>query len=214
VVVPDLFGTGDSAGDFAQADCQTWLGDLASVETWLQSQGGVVSALLGIRSGCLLAARYARQRAATSVPLSRCVFWQPSLDGARVLEQFLRLRIAASMMTDKKETVAELKTQLAAGAVVEVAGYGISQALATQLEQFKLLDDIDAATGRLCWFEVLRSADAAVPMPTERAVKQLAARGLPVELKTCVGEPFWTTTEIVTLPDLLDATVQALGDPP
>jgi exosortase A-associated hydrolase 2 len=210
VIVPDYFGTGDSEGEFADTNCSIWLDDLAAVEAWAVDKGWSVDAVLGIRFGCAVAAEFARRRPAA---FKRMVFWQPTLDGARVLEQFLRLRVAASLMEDKKETVAELKSKFGAGEVVEVAGYDISPALAEQMERYKLLailDDLPLRPSELHWFEVVRSAEAAIPMPSQKATDQLRAQSWPIAMHTCVGEPFWTSTEIVCVPELLDATANAL----
>lgn len=209
VVIPDFFGTGDSEGDFAQTDCETWLDDLRATEKWMREKNWSVISVLGIRMGCIIAAEYLRRR---DQPVARTVFWQPMPDGARALDQFLRLRVAASLMEDKKETVADLKAQIATGALVEVAGYGISKQLVMQIEQLKLLNCVSTNVGKLHWFEVLRSAEAAVPVPTTKSFEQLQAKEIAATLQTMVGEPFWASTEIVCLPQLLDATAIALSE--
>jgi exosortase A-associated hydrolase 2 len=209
VVIPDFFGTGDSEGDFSQTDCETWLDDLGSTEKWLRERNWSVAAVLGIRLGCVVAAEHLRRR---DQPVKSTIFWQPMLDGARALEQFLRLRVAASLMEDKKETVADLKADIASGAPVEVAGYGISKQLVVQIEHLKLASSIGANVGNLHWFEVLRSAEAPVPVPTSKFFEQLQAKGISATLHTVHGEPFWASTEVVCLPTLLEATAIALSE--
>jgi exosortase A-associated hydrolase 2 len=206
VVVPDLFGTGDSEGDFADASWSRWIEDLRATELWINGHGWRVELLLGIRLGCLLSAHYAQQRAAG--PL-RALFWQPMTDGSRALEQFLRIRVAASLMRDEKETVALLKQRLSGGAVVEVGGYGLSAALAEELARLRLVQ-LGSALTAVHWFEVLRSADASVPGPAVTAVEELRKHGVQVTLQTVVGEPFWASTEIVSVPELLSASVAAV----
>ena len=209
VIVPDLFGTGDSEGNFADADWERWLEDLKTAERWALARGWQVESLLGIRLGCLLAANHAHERESA---VSRTAFWQPVLDGSRALDQFLRLRTAASLMRDDKETVAGLKAQLAGGRVVDVAGYGVSSRLAAQMESLRLSSLYSDKLGDVHWFEVLRAADAPVSAATTKSVDELKQRGAAVSLHTVVGEPFWASTEIVCLPQLLTDTAGVLCD--
>jgi exosortase A-associated hydrolase 2 len=206
VIVPDFYGTGDSEGDFADTHCEQWLLDLSATEAWLQAKGWRIDALLGIRAGCLIAAQFAQRRG----PVNKTVFWQPVIDGARAFEQFLRLRIAAAAMDGRKESIAELKQQFSSGIVVDVAGYPLSPALAQQLPKLKLDAPSLSALGRIHWFEVLRSAEASIPVPTANFLKQLDAGNVEATLKTMIGEPYWASAEIVVLPELLAATRSAL----
>ena len=208
VVIPDLFGTGDSEGEFAQASWSRWVEDLHAVESWIGNRGWRVSVLLGIRLGCILAAQYSLQRGSAA---RRAVFWQPAVDGARILDQFLRVRVAASLMRDDKESVGDLKQRLARGEIVEVAGYGVSPQLATELASLRLADQCGGNLGEVRWFEVLRAADASVPAGAAKTVETLRQRGLDVRLQTVVGEPFWASTEIVCLPDLIRDSLSAVS---
>jgi hypothetical protein len=59
------------------------------------------------------------------------------------------------------------------------------------------------------WFEVLRATDAPMPVPTNKAIEQIQKR-LPVTLHTTVGEPFWASTEIVCIADMVERTAALL----
>ena len=211
VVVPDYFGTGDSQGEFADTDCATWLDDLAATAAWMRRRNWSVDSILGVRLGCIVAMEFARRE---SVAPRKVVFWQPVLDGNRAFEQFLRMRVAASLMEDKKETVADLKAKFASGEVVEVAGYELSPRLATQIETLKMfssLSEWSRPVPSIHWFEVLRSAEASVPLPTAKLIDQLTAGGLSIQLSTVIGEPFWASAELVTVPELLDGSADAIS---
>ena len=111
----DLYGTGDSAGEFAEADCDIWLDDLQRVCAWSAGKNWRVRAILCVRLGCILGARFAEAPAAEAT----AVFWQPVVDGERFLNQLLRLRVAASMMeTDRRESIGDLRKVLAEGAAL------------------------------------------------------------------------------------------------
>jgi exosortase A-associated hydrolase 2 len=208
-VLPDLYGTGDSDGNFGDASVEQWLRDLDVTGSWATARGWEVDSIVGIRLGCLIAAQYCRQR---QLSLKRAVFWQPVLEGARALDQFLRIRTAAAAMADKQETTAELRLKLNAGECINVAGYEIAPQLAEQLDTLRLTEIVTRGLGVLHWFEVVRSADSTITTPVLNAAKKLGEAGSPPLLRSFVGEPFWASTEIVGVATLVEATATAIAD--
>jgi exosortase A-associated hydrolase 2 len=209
-VVPDLFGTGDSEGDFEQAEWDLWSTDLHSTASWCRSHGLEPVALLAVRLGAALAA-HALSRGDLD-PVSRTVLWQPVWDGPRFLTQFLRLRVAAALAElDRKETVQELRARLGAGEVIEVAGYGLSGHLAQALDGAAPPKCMPGQLGRTLWAEVLRGDNATLPPLSANLIHATrAAGGEAIELAVA-GEPFWTTTEVTTVPVLVNSTVEFLA---
>jgi exosortase A-associated hydrolase 2 len=207
-VVPDLFGTGDSEGDFGDATWAGWRDDLGTTSRWTAGQGLPVTHILGIRLGAALAAHAIERQV---LPAVRCsVFWQPALDGERLLTQFLRLRVAAALMEqDRKETVAELRAKFAAGEAVDVAGYTISARLAADLDATKVTT-LPPGLGHLHWMEVVRDEQGALPAASQSLMSRAQDGGLPVETALFRGEPFWSATEIVRNPPLVQAAVAAV----
>ena len=135
VIVPDLSGTGDSEGEFGSADWNQWISDMAAVIGLARSQGAQSFTFWGLRLGCLLAAELLSslgQEVQGSV--RQLIFWQPVVSGSQYMTQFLRLRVAASMMSGPQTTVAELRARSAVGEVLEVAGYTLSPDLISQLD--------------------------------------------------------------------------------
>ncbi len=206
-VLPDLRGTGDSSGEFGDADWDSWRADLKAAAEWSAVEGWPITALLGIRAGCILGAQLARDLPRA---LARTVFWQPVTDGERHLMQFLRLRVAASMMGGKGESAAALRARLAGGEPLEVSGYLLSPRLAEQVAALRLTDVAGIALGHVHWMEVVRAAGSAIGADSQRAVDSLRAGGLSVDTCTVQSEPFWSSTEIVTVPELISRTVNAL----
>jgi exosortase A-associated hydrolase 2 len=208
-VVIDLFGTGDSEGEFADADWSVWKSDLAAAVQWARAQQITITQLLAVRLGCALACEAAHDN---GWKLEGAVLWQPQLSGTRALDQFLRLRVAATMMQkDGKETIAGLRARLKAGEAIEVAGYDVTGRLAEQLDRVDLGRTLGANLGAVRWTEVVRSADAPPPTAGTAAVARARAGGATVELHTVVGEPFWSSVEIVRNPTLVADAVRALG---
>lgn len=209
-VLPDLYGTGDSAGDFSDGDWASWRIDLTRASEWAAARAGSLTGLLAVRLGCALAADAVSRQELPAVP--RTVLWQPVFDGPRFLTQFLRLRIAAGLMeTGRKETLAELKARLQAGETLEIAGYGLPGRLAADLERLRTPTSVAAGLGELLWLEVVADAEAPLPLPSARLLEASTGAGRTVAWQTFAGEPFWASTEIVLNGALVAATVGALS---
>src|SRR5688572_7026689 len=98
VLQMDLFGCGDSAGDFSAASWQAWLDDVVDAAAWLRENSGERLVIWGLRAGCLLAAQAARR----IEPAADLVLWQPVSSGKQFLQQFLRLKLAAQLMSKEE----------------------------------------------------------------------------------------------------------------
>ena len=175
-VCVDLFGTGDSDGEFKQASWEGWIDDLATVDEWTRrAHDSPITGVLATRLGCALAAHYAARR---PQPLDRWVFWQPVLDGARYMDQFLRLKLAAGMLGDgPKRTVADLRREIERSGTLEIAGYELSAGLLTAIDGVQLAREVDARWPPLHWFELVRSVDAAIPVPAAKLIETLRRSG-------------------------------------
>jgi len=205
-VVPDLFGTGDSGGNFSDGDWTTWQRDLALASRWSAERGMPISGILAIRLGCALAASLVSAGAVGQV--ANTVLWQPVFDGQRFLGQFLRLRIAAALMdNDRKESQAELRGRLRNGEVIEVAGYGLSGQLASDLEMVSPPARLPGQFGSVTWMEVVREQGAEPTAAAIRLTEQTRTAGGAVELQQFPGEPFWGSNEIVHIGAMVQSTV-------
>jgi exosortase A-associated hydrolase 2 len=209
-VLPDLYGTGDSEGEFVDADLDVWLDDLGRVAEWSATQGWPVTSLLCVRLGCPLGALLARRCPGR---IERAAFWQPVLDGKRFLAQFFRLRVAASMMEpDKRESVETLRALLQSAGRIEIAGYEIGSRLVGQLDTLVLDASCGADIGVVHWMEVVRDQDAALPTPSRQFIDGQRAAGHGVIEHKFVGEPFWSSVEIVTNQQLIASTVAVMAE--
>jgi exosortase A-associated hydrolase 2 len=209
VLLVDLYGTGDSAGDFADASLPVWRGDLARATEWLSARGATHLDLLAVRGGALLLRGL---DAPSGMMRGRIALWQPVVSGRLAMSQFLRLRFAERMANAVNAAPApHVRAALRELGSIEVAGYEVADALVSGLEE---LDDplADAARwARVSWFEVV-SEGVTTPGPgSRRAIDTLRARGTLVAAQVVPGDPFWATPEIALVPDLVDATVVALG---
>jgi exosortase A-associated hydrolase 2 len=210
VAIPDLFGTGDSEGDFGEASWSAWVDDLRVAREWLGQQGLNVSGLLCVRLGAALAVEALHSDALP--PVSRTVLWQPVLDGGRFLNQFLRLRIAATFMTGgRKETTAGLRASIASGEQVEVAGYALGALLVAQIDALRVPKGLPVGAGRVAWYETVREASDPMSALSRQMAEAALACGSSFETEGFTGEPFWNSTEVVVIPDFVARTVAMLG---
>jgi len=90
VLMIDLYGTGDSEGDFADARWEIWIDDLKRCASRLARADPTPLSLLGVRIGALLAA----DLLAELEGVERLALWQPVSSGAQFLTQFLRMKLA------------------------------------------------------------------------------------------------------------------------
>jgi exosortase A-associated hydrolase 2 len=205
VLVLDLFGTGDSFGDFGEATWDIWLQNIDTAIDWLKRQGADTITLWGMRTGALLAMDYAgrnRQK------IDRLLCWQPVLNGETFITQFLRLRVAAAIMDNNapREKTSDLKRQLSDGQALEVAGYLLNPDLikplmALRADQLPLHNVNDAAL-----FEVVANEDTPVAMSNSQFLDKLEKNAVEASLNKVVGEAFWATQEITAAPKLIALT--------
>lgn len=212
VLQMDLLGCGDSSGDFGDASWSAWLDDLALAHAWLAAHAAGPSWLWGLRAGCLLAGELGRR---LEEPCDY-LFWQPSSAGKTVLQQFLRLKLAGSILDNKLDSgpkggMERLRQTLADGQPVEVAGYRLAPALAAGLEASQLAPPPRPA--RLEWLELSTRDDATLTPLATKTLAQWQAQGHLARGQVVPGPAFWQTTEIEDAPALLRASVAALCEP-
>ncbi|MET0012480.1 MAG: hydrolase 1, exosortase A system-associated [Sedimenticola sp.] len=207
VVLPDLFGTGDSSGDFGDADWLTWKTDMVSLVESIYQQGHENVFFWGIRVGCLLALDVSKH---ISNPAKGITFWQPVSNGQQAMTQFLRLRMAAGMMEGTQEKVSDLRHQLMDDNSVEIAGYDLPPGL------FKTIDDLTMASlvpenvDALTWFEVSSNSDKPLSPMVRKVIDTWHQAKVEVDAQIVLGDSFWATQEITMVPELIRQTTGAL----
>jgi uncharacterized protein len=206
VIHPDLYGCGDSAGDFADATWDDWVADLSRVAAANRGPAGPLW-FWGLRSGALLAAALV----ASGID-ANLLLWQPAIDGSLALNQFLRLRTSAAMLDgDTASDRKTLRAQLDRGESVEVAGYILSPGLASGLASARLALP-NGYAGRIVWLEVVDDAEASLSPASERLLSSWRAAAHAVTTIRVPGLPFWQTVETTDVPELASQTARALSD--
>lgn len=204
----DLYGCGDSQGDFAQARWETWVEDAVLACSWMQQRfGHQPLGLWGLRTGALLAAEAAMRLDCAA----RLMFWQPVSNGEVFLNQFLRLKLATEMLSLGKSQsgVQDLRKQLESGLSLEIGGYELTPALALALGSAKLENCTPAC--QVDWIEVTAESGLSLPPASARLVAKWQDEGISVRTSTIKGDPFWQTQEITECPPLIDMTLRAVA---
>jgi exosortase A-associated hydrolase 2 len=204
VMLLDLTGCGDAGGDFADATWHVWLEDALFAMQALRDQASAPLLLWGMRLGGLLACELAVRDAG----VEGLLLWQPVLNGEQQIDQFLRLKTAASAMAgaagfDRKKLWNELRN----GRSLEVAGYELSPAMAQQVSRCRLHDlRPDCPVN---WFEV-RPSGQDLAVPARNVIRHWREQGLEVTAGVVHGEAFWRNHDAPLNPQLQQRTLEVL----
>ncbi|MBC7454774.1 MAG: hydrolase 2, exosortase A system-associated [Massilia sp.] len=205
----DLYGCGDSSGDFGDARWDIWKRDLAAASAWLTRRTGHPVKLWGLRLGALLALDYARD---AQHDIAKLILWQPVPSGVAHLTQFLRLRMAGALLAqddagsgDHPGDTRAMRAALQAGAVLEVAGYDLAPALAGAIDNLDAADMVPPACA-VHWFEALADAGRPVPPGASRVISAWQRQGVELHVHRVQCPPFWMTPGMAECPALLAAT--------
>jgi exosortase A-associated hydrolase 2 len=201
----DLYGCGDSAGEFADARWALWQDDLALGHAWLHAQLGVPVGLWGLRLGALLALDYAYQ---ATLPVARLLLWQPVVRGAAFLTQLLRLRLAGALLdgeTAGRTGTTQLRAALLAGEPTEIGGYMVAPELGAAIDRADA-SSVPPVNVPVDWFDVVSNAGTPPGAAALKQVTDWRIQGVTVHLHAAHGLPFWATQEITGCPALVAAT--------
>ncbi|WP_425254680.1 hydrolase 2, exosortase A system-associated [Janthinobacterium sp. NFX145] len=199
----DLFGCGDSSGDFNEARWDIWHNDLHLACAWLAQRVDGPLTLWGLRLGALLALDFASR---APLPLARLLLWQPELDGRRSIDRFLRLRLATGMLAGgTQEAPGQARATLAKGEPVEVAGYLLAPELAHAIDGVSA-SALQPAVPELpvYWLDYQATEQTCAPVPP--LARQWREQGAAVHVASFGDGPFWQSGELLACPQLLDAT--------
>lgn len=205
----DFSGTGDSSGEFSNAAWERWIVDGVAACDWMASAHDVPVTAAGLRTGCLLALETAEKYDT----IDKLVCWQPVLNGATFLNQFLRLRTAASLAGGSSgETTRALHEALTAGETLEIAGYELSPSLAESLEAARFPKLAAETSTTLDWLDV--TADGTPSPASLTALETLTPQDSSIRHHVIEGPAFWSIQETTIVPALIGQTVSLITGRP
>jgi exosortase A-associated hydrolase 2 len=213
VLQMDLFGCGDSSGEFRDARWNIWKQDLAIAKNWLEERISVPVSLWGLRLGALLALDFAKSLDST---IDRIILWQPVINGESFLNQFLRLRLANEILSadagiEKTAGTNTMRISLKAGNTLEVAGYELAPDLAAAIDSLRAAELI--VTKRpIHWFEIVSEAGRPMPPAGAKVVTAWEQKKVNLHLHLVPCLPFWATQEIAECAELVSATANIVAE--
>jgi len=203
----DLYGCGDSEGDFGDATWEIWKDNVTYARQWLIQKGFALVHFWGLRLGALLALDYAGE---AGIGSAKFVLWQPVINGKLFLTQFLRLKLVSGLISDDADKVSSVQVfreKLMAGESLEIAGYMLSPAMAAAIDALKL-SQLITGNNEIYWFEITPGAEHGLPPASASVVETWNRLDVYPEVTCVSGLPFWVTQEISECPELLAATTR------
>ncbi|SFW29935.1 hydrolase 2, exosortase A system-associated [Nitrosovibrio sp. Nv17] len=212
VLQMDLFGCGDSSGEFADARWDVWKRDVDYALGWLNDRTAVPIGLWGLRLGALLTLDIARER---QHALDKIVLWQPIVNGASFLTQFLRLQLANEMLANDGDTAKTSGTRamrdaLANGETLEIAGYALAPDLAAAIDELKASEFV-IARKPIHWFEIVSEAGRPMSSAGLKVADAWKRNAVELHVHLVPGLPFWATQEISECAPLIAATTEVVA---
>lgn len=195
VVVFDLSGTGDSGGVLEDIDWTVWLSNIRSVFDWVVKESLPI-VVWGLRLGVCLAVDFLNNL--TNTTNTHLLIWQPVVKGKPFIQQFLRVRLAADLMSNQTgETVKLLREKLAQEGRLEVAGYSLPYVLSTTIDQLDLTQQSLPPESKVIWIEMIREEGISLPMPSQKTMDVWQQTNCLLQAKV-LSDPFWSTQELVS----------------
>jgi exosortase A-associated hydrolase 2 len=208
VLVLDLFGTGDSNGDFGEATWEIWLQNIDTAIDWLKQKGMHSIALWGLRTGALLAMDFVNHR---QNQIQGLIAWQPVLNGDAFVTQFLRLRVAAAIINSNAppEKTSNLKQQLLEGHAIEVAGYLLNPDLIKSLMALHAEKLNLQSIKHVAIFDIV-SQESFSPVSHSLISTVLQEQGIDISLTKIMSDAFWSNQGNSDVSNLIKMTCENL----
>jgi exosortase A-associated hydrolase 2 len=207
-VVVDHYGCGDSEGNFEDARWEIWRQDTLSVCEWLGANGCERVILCGLRLGALLAAEVAML---SPLPVEQLIFFQPALNGAASLSQFIRSHMQPEDLPAEialKVSDTGQRRTLSLEDPVNIDGYLLAPGLIRTIDNLKMEPLGAGIHAPIHWLRILKSKDEQPSAGSLRVIQNWRARGLRVDTSDMFSWPFWAIATVATTEDFF-ATLPA-----
>lgn len=207
-LLPDLFGTGDSDGDFQQATWERWRDDILFAVDWLHRRGHRRLDFLAMRSGCLLLKSVLEL---LDEPIGRVAMWAPVIGGQKMLTQLFRTMLVSNKNGSNVQSIADVRDEIRDAGKLEIAGYVLSSVLVDALD-IQTLDDLRWSPGqRVLWMDASPTSGGRVPPVTQKLLDAWQPYDAAVEYHRVQGPQFWMGPEIEEVPEFLSMTTEFLS---
>ena len=215
VLQMDLTGCGDSAGEFGDATWEAWIEDILYACQWIEDK---VSQdfennekpklwLWGLRAGCLLAAEVAQK---INRPCS-LLFWQPTICGKTFYSQFRRLQLTSNILSRLEKTNQAFNTKLNRNHTNNILGYSISHELEKGLVRAFLVPPLQIQhIFPVVWMEMSRVGQSEISPISNKVIQDWGNTGIKTLSYLVEGPSFWSSSELVSIPELIALTTEVV----
>jgi exosortase A-associated hydrolase 2 len=181
----DYMGNGDSGGTFSQSSLRTAMADVhAAIDEMRRRTGPRPLSLLGVRLGGTVASLVAEELTG----LDRLILWAPIVDGARYMQELLRINLTTQLAVykevrrDREALVADMR----AGETVNVDGYEMALPMYDQVTAVNLAADSKRCQAPCLVVQIERQPGRLAP-----ELEQLVSRYRTGRLVFAQEDPFW-----------------------
>lgn len=213
VLQVDLFGCGDSSGNFEDATWDKWIETARKSYVWLTENSSNPVWLWGLRAGALLASSLANELGKNQLQAVNFLLWQPVTNGKQMLQQFMRLKSAGEWLGKLGINTAPAEQSWERGEVVEIAGYAISSQLANDLSSAKLMPPQYINSGVLVWIEVSSHITPTLSPASENFIKLWGDAGWKIQTHSVSGSHFWQNISTADAIALSSTTNDVMANP-
>lgn len=198
----DLYGTGDSEGEYQDGNWDIYLADLNAGLRWITAEGYDHVRLWALRHGAFLALDLVR-----AVPaLRKLLLWQPVLNGKTAVTQILRIALAGSLSERDKISMTELRNRIQKDTAVELSGYETSASLLSVLVTKHISNYYGLADLEIQWFDVLASKEQNRSKESIQVEQNWREAGAQIHYEPVIGPAFWQVWERVVANHLIERT--------
>ena len=207
---PDLYGTGDSEGEFREATWEKWLQDVEDVLAEIVAQESREVWFIATRLGCALAQHFLDR---SGIQISGVILWQPIISGEKYILQLLRIRLIQEKLAGATNaTTAGIREKLHSDEILEIGGYEISQELLAKIEQIDMEQRSWSCVRNVYIVEISSDPNSPPTPDLFRAMDNWTSQGYNVHSMKVQGAPFYGASEIVVNYDLIAATTKFVQD--
>lgn len=181
----DYMGNGDSSGRFGESSLTSAVADVhAAIAEVRRRLGPRRVSLLGLRLGATIASLAAE----SVVDLERLVLWAPIVDGARYMQELLRINLSTQLAVYKevRRDREQLVEAMRAGELVNIDGYDTAFPMYDQVSAVKLAAVPKTCASPCLVVQVDRQTGRAMP-----ELEQLVQTYPAGQLALVQEEPFW-----------------------
>lgn len=207
--LPDLYGTGDSEGEFSEATWGHWLSNVRATVEAVSDYGITGLNFVALRLGIFLLPDLQGSRFADR---SKVVMWNPVQRGSKMIDQMLRAKVIRERESaDEGGTIATLRKEIRGAGGMEVAGYRLTDALVSSVDGLELSKVQMPVNSEVEWIDTSPIGTDRVAPAVEVIKSAWSGRIRSLAYSRIVGQQFWMGPEIDLVPDLISRTTAILA---